>query len=205
MAQHRSSTSTVTMLTTPHTSHARIMSRESRTMKKIKRRQYPMKEAAAGKKATPNITPAAAAMMVPARVRYSSRSSCAFWMASSTVAAASSSADVVEEMPVIIDIMGSSEASVIASLMSETSSARSEMVSAMAWVRSLAPETRLGASAKMMNAPTAVTTTNAMITILFWKRSFFVNARGLYAPLQNLHAIAPQTEVTRYTMSMRIM
>mmetsp|Transcript_0 Transcript_0/g.3 ORF Transcript_0/g.3 Transcript_0/m.3 type:complete len:226 (-) Transcript_0:154-831(-) len=203
MAQHRSSTSVVTIATMPHTIHASTMPRDSTTMNRMSRRHHPMKAAAKTTNESANIAPAAATIKEPAASSCASIWSCAFSMASSTVSSASSISSMVPATSP--RAMDSSVAAVLmASAMARPLSTRSSTVSTMACVRSETPSSSAGPSEKIMKHPAAVSATKTRITTLLITRSFLVNLRGLYAPLQHLQHSAPQMVLAMYTRIMRI-
>mmetsp|Transcript_12041 Transcript_12041/g.44759 ORF Transcript_12041/g.44759 Transcript_12041/m.44759 type:complete len:214 (-) Transcript_12041:1256-1897(-) len=185
---------------TPHTIHARTIPRDRMTMNRMRMRHHPMNAAANTRNVTANKPPAPARINPPAASSCSSIWSCALLITSSTVSIASSMESSVPSME-SKPMESSTDAALNAALMLEPSSTRSSTVSTIACVKSLTLSRSLGASEKIIKHPAAVIATNTRIITLLITRSFFVNLRGLYAPLQHLQHRAPQIVLAMYTTS----
>mmetsp|Transcript_9150 Transcript_9150/g.22543 ORF Transcript_9150/g.22543 Transcript_9150/m.22543 type:complete len:238 (-) Transcript_9150:895-1608(-) len=171
-------------------------------MRRMSRRSQPIKPAPNTMKLTPNMTPAPMREYPPPMSIASSMSFCAFCTTSFTFTAASFMFSVLfVTLPPVFSV-GSLAATERVSAILRTLAVRSATVLVKPLVRSLVLSRSGPVSAKTMKQPMAVKTQKPNMTNLLMSRSRLLKLRGLYAPLQHLHSVAPQTLLTTYTKPM---
>mmetsp|Transcript_89196 Transcript_89196/g.216352 ORF Transcript_89196/g.216352 Transcript_89196/m.216352 type:complete len:245 (-) Transcript_89196:328-1062(-) len=203
-AQHTSSTSVATMAMRPKMIHDNISMREMKIVKKIMRRNNPKKPSAHIVMDRPKIAPAMIVMYSPAGSNDLSMRSCIFCASFSTACAA-----VTKPLVALLtetELMdASADAVFIVVWIVFASVTRAVVCLTSAAVKAEVLSMRTGPSAKTRKDPQAMTITNMNIAIRLIFTSRFVNLRGLYALLQHLQHVAPNSLDKMYTTSMRIM